>query len=194
MLLCVQSEQVEAGCDEAGRGPLAGPVFGAAVILPSSFHHPLLNDSKQVSEKNRILLREYIEQEALAWAVASVHEQEIDSINILQASILAVHKSIDQLSIIPEWIAMDGNYFKNYHNIPHQCIVKGDSKYQNIAAASILAKTYRDEWMQKIHEEFPVYGWAKNKGYPTKAHREAIQKYGPCKYHRKSFRLLSEPK
>lgn len=180
----------EAGCDEAGRGCLAGPVFAAAVILPDNFSNDLLNDSKQLSEKQRAQLRPIIEKEALAWAVASVDNHEIDQINILNASILAMHKALDQLAICPEHIIVDGNRFKKYNEIPHLCIVKGDGKYMSIAAASILAKTHRDEYMENLHTQFPVYNWKKNKGYPTKEHRQGIAEYGVTDYHRVSFALL----
>ena len=183
---------LECGTDEAGRGCLAGPVTAAAVILPSRFDNSLLNDSKQLSKKNRNLLRPIIESEAISFAVHHIFETEIDSINILNASIKAMHKSISKLNIDPHFIAVDGNKFKPYGSIPHKTVIKGDSKYLNIAAASILAKTYRDAYMEKIHEEFPMYNWNQNKGYPTKAHRAAIEKYGVTKYHRKSFRLLPE--
>ncbi|WP_304038198.1 ribonuclease HII [Mesonia mobilis] len=183
---------IECGIDEAGRGCLAGPVTAAAVILKDDFKNKLLNDSKQLSEKNRDSLRILIEEEALCYGVSHVMMEEIDEINILNASILGMHRSIEQLSTLPEHIAVDGNKFKPYQEIPHQCVIKGDGKYLNIAAASILAKTYRDEFMAKIHEEYPMYNWKQNKGYPTKQHREAIKKYGITKYHRKSFRLLPE--
>ena len=186
------SEKIEAGCDEAGRGPLAGPVVAAAVILPKDFYHPLLNDSKQISEKSRNILRPIIEKEAIAWAVAEVSSEEIDSTNILKASIAAMHRALDKLSITPEHIIVDGNKFYPYHkNIPHTCFVKGDGRFASIAAASILAKTYRDEYMRKAGEKFPNYAWDKNMGYPTKEHREAIAKYGPTPLHRMSFKLLS---
>lgn len=181
---------IEAGCDEAGRGCLAGPVFAAAVILPKDFHHPLLNDSKQISARERDILRPIIEKEAVAWAVASVDNQEIDNINILRASILAMHKALDNLAIKPQYILVDGNRFYSYPDIPHSCIIKGDSKFASIAAASVLAKTHRDEFMLDISKEFPQYGWERNMAYPTKAHREAIEKYGVCKYHRISYKLL----
>ena len=181
---------LEAGTDEAGRGCLAGPVTAAAVILPSNFKHPLLNDSKQLSKKNRELLKKIIEKEAVSFSVKHVYENEIDQINILNASIKAMHLAIDGLSTVPEYIIIDGNRFKPYKDIPYKTIIKGDGKYLSIAAASILAKTYRDAYMLQIHKEFPVYQWDKNKGYPTKAHREAIKKYGITKYHRKSFKLL----
>ena len=182
----------EVGCDEAGRGCLAGPVFAAAVILPAKFNHPLLNDSKKLSEKARNELRAVIENEAVCWTVAEVDNNEIDKINILNASILAMHKAIDQLKQKPKYLIIDGNRFKPYKDIPHTCIVKGDGKYTSIAAASVLAKTHRDEYMQKLNNEFPEYAWHKNKGYPTKQHREGIKKYGITKYHRLSFRLLDE--
>ncbi len=184
--------QLEAGTDEAGRGCLAGPVVAAAVILPKNFEHPLLNDSKQLTEKQRELLRPYIEENALAFGVAFVDELKIDEINILQSSILAMHKSIGKLAIVPEHIIVDGNKFKSYKSIPHTTIIKGDAKFMSIAAASVLAKTYRDEFMQKIDLEFPNYCWKKNKGYPTKQHRDAIREFGITNYHRKSFRLLPE--
>ena len=189
------SDSMVAGCDEAGRGPLAGPVYAAAVILPEDFYHPLLNDSKKMSEKARETLRPIIEKEAIAWSVASVSAQEIDEINILNASILAMHRALDGLKTKPGFIIVDGNRFKKYSTregveIPHLCIVKGDAKYSEIAAASVLAKTYRDEYMLKIAAEYPQYGWDRNMAYPTEEHREALRKYGPCPYHRKSFRLI----
>ncbi|WP_452221870.1 ribonuclease HII [Lacinutrix salivirga] len=183
---------LECGTDEAGRGCLAGPVTAAAVILPKKFNNKVLTDSKQLSEKKRDLLKPIIELEASAFAVSHVYQEEIDKINILNASILAMHHSIDNLKITPEFIIVDGNKFKPYKGIEHQTIIKGDSKFLSIAAASILAKTYRDEYMNVIHKEFPMYNWKQNKGYPTKQHREAIKKYGITKYHRKSFRLLPE--
>lgn len=183
---------IEAGCDEAGRGCLAGPVFAAAVILPDDFSNEWLNDSKQLSEKQRDRLRAVIEQEAVAWAVASVDNHEIDQINILNASILAMHRALDQLTVRPEHIIVDGNRFKPYPRIPHLCIVKGDGKYMSIAAASILAKTHRDEYMKKLHRQFPHYNWQKNKGYPTKEHREGIARYGTTDFHRMSFNLLDQ--
>jgi ribonuclease HII len=183
---------LEAGLDEAGRGCYAGPVFASAVILPKDFYHPLLNDSKQLNEKQRDLLRPIIEKESIAFAVASVDNEDIDKINILQASFSAMHISIDQLKISPEYLLIDGNRFKPYQNIPHQCIIKGDGKYASIAAASILAKTYRDEFMQHIHTAFPEYGWNKNKGYGTAIHRKAIDEFGLCRYHRKSFNILPQ--
>lgn len=188
----LHSHLLEAGLDEAGRGCYAGPVFAAAVILPNNFYHPLLNDSKQLNEKQRDLLRPVIEKESIAFAVASVDNNDIDKINILQASFTAMHLSIEQLKTRPEFLLIDGNRFKPYPDIPHQCIVKGDGKYASIAAASILAKTYRDEFMQKIHASFPQYGWDKNKGYGTATHRKAIEVYGLCSFHRKSFNILPQ--
>jgi ribonuclease HII len=184
-------DKIEAGCDEAGRGCLAGPVVAAAVILPPDFVSSTLNDSKQLSEKKRIQLREEIEREALAYAVSFVDAPTIDQINILQASFLAMHNAVDALSMLPEHLLIDGNRFKPYKNIPATCVVKGDGKYLSIAAASILAKTYRDDFMLKIHEEFPMYDWPSNKGYPTKKHRLAILEHGTTPYHRMSFTLLS---
>lgn len=178
-----------AGCDEAGRGCLAGPVVAAAVILPENFNQPLLNDSKQLSEKKRNQLREIIEKEAIAWAVAMVDNREIDQINILNASIKAMHLAIAQLNPAPISLLVDGNRFHPYKNIKHQCIVKGDATYQCIAAASVLAKTHRDEWMKSKHSEYPCYGWNQNKGYPTKKHRKAIEEFGPSPLHRQSFKL-----
>lgn len=186
------STSLEVGTDEAGRGCLSGPVVAAAVILPEKFNHTLLNDSKQISEKNRIILRQCIEAQAIAYGVAFVHEKEVDSLNVLQASITAMHRAIAKLNTRPSFIIVDGNKFNPYHTIPHETIIKGDAKYQSIAAASILAKTYRDDFMQKIDAEFPEYNWKKNKGYPTKEHRNAIRKYGVTKYHRKSFKLLPD--
>ncbi|HFS67308.1 MAG TPA: ribonuclease HII [Flavobacteriia bacterium] len=182
--------KLEAGTDEAGRGCLAGPVVAAAVILPDDFKHPLLNDSKLLSEKQRLELRPFIEKNALAYAVCFVDAAKIDKINILQASILAMQKSILKLSVKPEFIIVDGNKFNPLKDIPHQTIIKGDSKFMSIAAASVLAKTYRDEFMEKIAKKFPDYAWHKNKGYPTKEHRSAIKNYGTTKYHRMSFKLL----
>lgn len=190
LLPFLQDGRIEAGCDEAGRGCLAGPVFAAAVILPDQFNHPLLNDSKQLTEHQRNTLRPIIEQEALAWCVGVVTASEIDEINILNASILAMHRALDGLGIRPEAILVDGNRFKPYHDIPSTCIVKGDATYRSIAAASILAKTHRDEFMDRIAAEYPQYAWDKNKGYPTKAHRQAIEQTGPSPYHRMSFRLI----
>jgi len=189
-----QAEFKEAGCDEAGRGCYAGPVFAAAVILPANFEHPLLNDSKQVKENDRELLRTYIETHASAWAVAKVDVDEIDRINILKSSFLAMHRAIDQLVHKPGFLLIDGNRFEKYRRIPHKCIVKGDGKYASIAAASILAKTHRDEWMKKLHTAFPEYQWNKNKGYGTADHRAAINKFGLCVHHRKSFNIGWEQK
>lgn len=185
-----QAELLEAGCDEAGRGCLAGPVFAAAVILPKDFYHPLLNDSKQVPENQRDTLREIIQKESLAWAVAEVSAVEIDQINILKASLLAMHRALDLLDTRPKFILVDGNKFHPYPATSHLCVVKGDGKYASIAAASILAKTHRDEAMQRLHQEFPVYRWQQNKGYPTESHREAIRKHGISPWHRRSFQLL----
>ena len=181
---------IEAGCDEAGRGCLAGPVFAAAVILPSDFSSELLNDSKKLTEKQRYELRPIIESAALAWAVGLYTNEEIDEVNILNASIFSMHRALDQLSVHPEHIIVDGNRFKPYKNIPYTTVVKGDGKYLSIAAASVLAKTYRDDFMLALHEEYPEYGWNQNKGYPTSIHRNAIQKYGITPFHRKSFRLI----
>ena len=190
LLPYLEQGRIEAGCDEAGRGCLAGPVFAAAVILPEGYCNELLNDSKKLTEHRRDQLRTIIERDALAWAVAVVTAEEIDHINILNASFLAMHRAVDALTVRPEHLLIDGNRFKPYHDTPHTCIVKGDGKMMSIAAASILAKTHRDEFMARIHEEFPQYAWNINKGYPTKAHRAAISQYGPSPYHRKSFRLL----
>lgn len=180
----------EAGCDEAGRGCLAGSVYAAAVIFAPDYRNDEINDSKQLTDQRRHQLRTIIERDALAWAVGIVTAEEIDRINILNASILGMHRALDQLKVRPESIIVDGNKFRPYHNIPSQTVVKGDGKYLSIAAASILAKTYRDDYMERLHREFPVYAWNKNKGYPTKAHREAIRQYGVTPYHRKSFNLL----
>ena len=183
---------IEAGCDEAGRGCLAGSVYAAAVILPDGYENLLLNDSKQLTEKRRYELREIIQRDAVAWAVGIVTPEEIDRINILNASILAMHRALDQLTVRPEAIIVDGNRFKKYQDLPHTTIVKGDGKYLAIAAASILAKTYRDDYMNGLAEEYPQYDWRKNKGYPTKKHREAIKQYGITPYHRKSYNLLGD--
>ena len=191
---------IEAGCDEAGRGCLAGSVYAAAVILPDGYENQLLNDSKQLTEKRRYELRDIIQRDAVAWAVGIVTPEEIDRINILNASILAMHRALDQLTVRPEAIIVDGNRFKPYHpavdgspvNIPHTTIVKGDGKYMAIAAASILAKTYRDDYMNELAKEYPQYDWQKNKGYPTKKHREAIRQYGTTPYHRMSYNLLGD--
>lgn len=192
LLSTFQEEYLEAGCDEAGRGCLAGPVFAAAVIFPAGYSNPVLNDSKKLSEKKRMELRPIIEKEALAYAVASVSAEEIDKINIHKASYLAMHKALDILGVKPEYLIIDGNKFIPYGCVPHACIVKGDGKYLSIAAASILAKTYRDEYMDNIAVDFPEYDWLKNKGYPTVRHREAVLKLGLTPHHRKTFRV-SEP-
>lgn len=183
---------IEAGCDEAGRGCLAGAVFAAAVVLPKDFKNELLNDSKQLTEKQRYALREVIECQATAWAVGIVSPEEIDQINILNASILAMHRAVDQLGILPEHLLIDGNRFKQYSDIPHTTVIKGDGKYLSIAAASILAKTYRDDYMNLLHEKYPVYDWDHNKGYPTKKHRAAIAGYGTTPFHRMTFNLLGD--
>ncbi len=180
---------IEAGCDEAGRGCLAGPVFAAAVILPKDFYHPLLNDSKLLNEKERLELRPYIEQRALAFGVASLCNKQIDKLNILQASLKSMHLAIKQLSIKPQYLLIDGNRFVAYKKIPHRCVVQGDSLYASIAAASVLAKTYRDDYMVALHQKHPHYNWAQNKGYGTKEHQQALNRFGPCRYHRTSFRL-----
>lgn len=198
MLLPIYNKDslIEVGCDEAGRGCLAGPVYAAAVILPADIEAKCpelavgLNDSKQLSEKKRYALRKLIEQEAQAWAVGIVNNSEIDKMNILRASITAMHRAIDQLEVRPEYIIVDGNRFHAYNNLPHSTIVKGDGKFMSIAAASILAKTYRDDFMHKIHDEFPMYHWDKNKGYPSRVHRDAIRQYGATPYHRMTFNLL----
>lgn len=182
--------KIEAGCDEAGRGCLAGPVVAAAVILPSDFRNDILNDSKKLTKKRRYALRSIIEKEALAWAIGAVDNKEIDEINILNASFLAMHRAIDKLEKLPDSILVDGNRFNPYHNVEHHCIVKGDGIYMSIAAASVLAKTYRDDMMTKLAKEFPLYGWERNMGYPTKSHREAIKKHGTTPFHRMSFTLL----
>lgn len=192
MLKSCYKHFMEAGTDEAGRGCLAGPVTAAAVILPQNFSNQTLNDSKQLSEAKRNFLREILEEEAASFSVCHVFQDEIDEINILNASFLAMHRALDAMSQTPSFILVDGNRFKPYPNIAHECIVKGDGKFMSIAAASVLAKTYRDEYMAKIHEEYPMYNWKKNKGYPTKEHREAIKQYGLTEYHRKSFRQLPE--
>lgn len=184
--------RIEAGCDEAGRGCLAGPVCAAAVILPADFSHPLLNDSKQMSRKNRDLLRTVIEREAVSFATAFVSPQEIDRINILQASIEAMHRALDKLGTVPGAILVDGNRFRPYRGIEYHCIVKGDAKFASIAAASVLAKTYRDEYMEQLAARYPGYNWESNMGYPTKEHREAIRRLGPTEHHRKTFRLLED--
>jgi ribonuclease HII len=182
-----QQQLLEAGCDEAGRGCLAGSVFAAAVILPPDFHHPLLNDSKQMSERNRYILRDIICREAVAWAVEEVSAARIDEINILNASFEGMSLAVARLNPMPEFLAIDGNRFWSKLQIPFECVVKGDGKYANIAAASVLAKTFRDDYMLRLHEEYPMYGWAKNKGYPTREHRLAVREYGLSPYHRRSF-------
>ena len=192
LLPYLHKNEIEAGCDEAGRGCLAGPVFAAAVILPKDFSNELLNDSKKLTEKRRNSLRPIIEKEAIAWAVAKLDPLEIDKYNILWSSFRAMHRALDQLKTKPTSLLIDGNRFLPYPDIPHHCIIKGDGKYLSIAAASVLAKTYRDEYIDQLAEAFPVYGWKSNKGYPTKAHRNAIRIHGSCEHHRKSFRLLPE--
>lgn len=183
---------VEVGCDEAGRGCIAGPVFAAAVMLPAQFRNPVLDDSKKLSAKTRELLRGVIETEAIAYGVGIVDEKEIDQINILNASFIAMHRAIEKLNLVPEHLLIDGNRFNPYREIPFTCIVKGDAIYASIAAASILAKTHRDDYMRSLHREHPGYGWNSNKGYPTRLHREAVLKFGPTVYHRRSFRLLND--
>jgi len=192
LLSCLQNNRIEAGCDEAGRGCLAGPVFAAAVIFSLDYKNDILNDSKKLSEKKRNILRLQIEKDALAFGVAMIMPLEIDEINILNASIKAMHKAVDLLEIKPEHLLIDGNRFKSYLDIPHTCVIKGDGKFLSIAAASILAKTYRDEYMLNLDKQYPEYLWSKNKGYPTKAHRDAIRLIGSCEHHRQSFRLLEE--
>lgn len=192
LLPCLNEDLVEAGCDEAGRGCLAGAVYAAAVILPPDYKNELLNDSKKLTEKQRYQLRPIIEKEALAWAVGVVTPQEIDKINILNASFLAMHRALDKLALRPEYILVDGNRFKPYQSIPYTTVVKGDGKYLSIAAASILAKTYRDDYMNALHQEYPMYDWLSNKGYPTKKHREAIRRFGTSPYHRMSYNLLGD--
>lgn len=185
----LNADLTEAGCDEAGRGPLAGPVFAAAVILPEDFHHPLLNDSKKMTEKARDILRPIIEKEAVAWAVEAVDAEEIDRINILKASVEGMCRAVRRLEVKPDFLLIDGNRFYGCDGIPYQCIVKGDGKYAPIAAASVLAKTWRDEYMRKIAKEYPEYGWDRNMGYPTKEHIEAVRRYGLTPYHRRSFHV-----
>ena len=192
LLPYLNKELIEAGCDEAGRGGLAGSVYAAAVILPKDFKNELLNDSKQLTEHQRYALREVIEKEALAWAVGVVTPAEIDEINILNASFLAMHRAVDGLKLKPQHLLIDGNRFKKYQDVPHTTVVKGDGKYLSIAAASILAKTYRDDYREVLHEEYPYYDWSSNKGYPTKKHRAAIREYGTTPYHRMTFNLLGE--
>jgi len=193
LLAFAQEELIEAGCDEAGRGCLAGPVFAAAVILPRAFHHPLLNDSKQLTEEQRYLLRPIIEKEALSYGVASLDNKQIDKINILKASFKSMHLAVAKLSIKPGLLLIDGNRFTPYKKIPHRCVIQGDGIYASIAAASVLAKTYRDDFMKSIHTKFPQYNWAQNKGYATREHQEALDQHGPCRYHRQSFRLSYVP-
>ena len=192
LLPCLNPHLVEAGCDEAGRGCLAGDVYAAAVILPPDYSHPLLNDSKQLTEKQRYALRTDIERDAVAWALGIVTAKEIDEINILNASILAMHRALDGLKVRPEYVVVDGNKFKPYGDTPHQTVVKGDGKLMNIAAASILAKTYRDDYMNRLHEEYPHYDWNHNKGYPTAKHRAGIKEHGLTPYHRMSYNLLGD--
>lgn len=192
LLPYVHENLIEAGCDEAGRGCLAGAVYAAAVILPHDFRNELLNDSKQLTEKQRYTLREIVEHEALAWAVGVVTPEEIDRINILNASFLAMHRAIDQLKLRPEHLLIDGNRFKKYQDVPHTTVVKGDGKYMSIAAASVLAKTYRDDYMNSLAKKYPQYDWESNKGYPTKKHREAIRTFGVTPYHRMSYNLLGD--
>lgn len=192
LLPFLHEQLIEAGCDEAGRGCLCGPVVAAAVILPDGFYHPLLNDSKKLTDKQREKLRPIIEDQAISWAVGTVDNLEIDQINILQASILAMHKAVAQLTLLPQHLLIDGNRFKPYPNIPHTCVIKGDGKYMSIAAASILAKTHRDEMMLTAHAQYPHYSWDKNMGYPTAKHREAIAMHGTTPLHRMSFKLLPD--
>ncbi|MDY3266517.1 MAG: ribonuclease HII [Phocaeicola sp.] len=192
LLSYLNKDLIEAGCDEAGRGCLAGSVYAAAVILPSDYKNEMLNDSKKLTEAQRYELRNIIHRDALSWAIGVVTPEEIDKINILNASFLAMHRAIDQLSIEPEHLLIDGNRFNKYKDIPHTTVVKGDGKYLSIAAASILAKTYRDDYMNRLHSEYPMYSWDKNKGYPTKKHREAIRLYGTSPYHRMSYNLLGD--
>lgn len=189
LLNFLNADLIEAGCDEAGRGPLAGPVFAAAVILPKDFHHPLLNDSKKMTERSREILRPVIEKEAIAWAVEEVCAEEIDNINILNASITGMQRAVGKLLVRPDFLLIDGNRFKPFDGFQYQCIVKGDAKFTSIAAASVLAKTYRDDYMRMLAKEFPQYGWDRNMGYPTKEHIEAIIRYGYTKHHRKSFHI-----
>ena len=183
---------IEAGCDEAGRGCIAGPVFAAAVIFPAGYRNPRIDDSKKLNSKTRRLLRQVVESDALTYGIGVVDEQEIDQINILNASILAMQKAVDKLRPVPQHLIIDGNRFKAWKEVPHHCIIKGDSLYISIAAASILAKTYRDEYMETLHSQYPAYDWLNNKGYPTRKHREAVLRFGPTAFHRRSFRLLDE--
>lgn len=193
LLPFLSPDEIEAGCDEAGRGCLAGPVYAAAVILPKDFYHPLLNDSKQLTARQREILRPIIEQQAIAWGVCAISPQEIDKINILKASIKGMHGALDALKVTPTSILVDGNRFYKYKDIPHTCVVKGDAKFASIAAASVLAKTYRDEYMLEIAAEYPQYGWERNMAYPTKEHRDAIARYGVTPHHRLSYKLLEDP-
>ncbi len=188
---CYRENVLEAGCDEAGRGCLAGPVFASAVILPENYYHSFLNDSKKISEGERYILRDEIKDAAICWAVEYIDNYDIDKLNIFRASIMAMHRAIDKLTVKPDYLIIDGNRFIKYKSVEHKCIVKGDSKYYSIAAASILAKTFRDDYMKQIHKEYDRYGWDNNKGYATEQHREAIQRYGLTPYHRKSFRLVN---
>lgn len=192
LLSSYSNEKLEAGCDEVGRGCLAGPVVSAAVVLPADYKHRFLNDSKQLSKSKREALREDIKNDALAYAICEVDNEEVDKVNVLRASFIGMHRALDQLHVLPELLLIDGNRFIPYKNIPHHCIVKGDSKYMSIAAASILAKTHRDELMERLAETYPEYGWERNVGYPTPQHRTAIQKFGITPYHRRSFRLLPD--
>lgn len=187
-----QPDRIEAGCDEAGRGCLAGPVFAAAVILPEDFQHPLINDSKKLKAADRYAAREVVEKEALDWAIASCSPVEIDEFNIFRASYIAMHRALDQLNTRPEHLLIDGKYFIPYGGMPYDCIIKGDGKFMSIAAAGILAKTYRDDWMRELHAKHPHYGWERNQGYPTKQHRAAIREHGATEHHRRSFRLLPD--
>jgi ribonuclease HII len=187
-----QEIELEAGCDEAGRGCIAGPLFAAAVILSPHFQNPILDDSKKLSAKKRLQLRTVIEREAVSWGIGVVDEKEIDQINILNASFLAMHRALDKLKVIPTHLLIDGNRFYPYRKIPHTCIVKGDGIYASIAAASILAKTYRDDYMESVYREYPLYGWNRNRGYPTREHRKALLEHGPTPHHRRSFRLLDD--
>lgn len=194
LLSYFQEELLEAGCDEAGRGCLAGPVYAAAVILPRDFSHPFLNDSKLLTEEQRYELRPVIESSAIAWAVASLDNKKVDKYNIFRAAMRSMHMAVEKLSVKPELLLIDGNLFPKYKRVPHKCIIGGDGIYASIAAASILAKTYRDDFMKALHHKYKRYNWASNKGYATKEHQEALQKYGPCRYHRQSFRLdYSQP-
>ncbi len=192
LLPWLNPDLIEAGCDEAGRGCLAGSVYAAAVILPADYRNEMLNDSKQISEKQRYILREEIQKEAVSWAVGVVSPEEIDEINILNASFLAMHRALDQLTVRPQHLLIDGNRFHRYQDVPHTTVIKGDGKYLSIAAASILAKTWRDDYMQQLHAEYPMYDWNKNKGYPTKKHRNSIAEHGTSPYHRLSYNLLGD--